>query len=113
MGHLRLSRWLGTFLRGGVLRARVHPPSGYFHSPVVYSERPSSPVRRVGGRRAMSSPLLDRKDTHFILWRPGAQEPPPKLVIGVGVFKVGSPAVLAEERAIPMVPVGESGDLWE
>ena len=61
----------------------------------------------------MPSSLLDRKETHFVLWRPGAQEPPPKLVIGVGVFKAGSPALLAEERAIPMAPAGESGELWE
>src|SRR3954469_4534544 len=61
----------------------------------------------------MSSSLLDRKETHFVLWRPGAQDPAPKLVIGVGVFKAGSPPALSEERAVPMTPAGESGELWE
>jgi len=59
------------------------------------------------------SSLLDRKETHFVLWRPGAREPPPKLVIGVGVFTIGSAAALTEERAVPMTPAGESGDVWE
>lgn len=61
----------------------------------------------------MPSSFLDRKQTHFVLWRPGAQQPPPKLVIGVGVFKAGSPPALSEERSIPMAPAGESGELWE
>jgi pullulanase/glycogen debranching enzyme len=57
--------------------------------------------------------LLDRKETHFVLWRPGPRDPAPKLVIGVGVFKPGSPAALAEERSVAMAPAGESGDVWE
>ena len=59
----------------------------------------------------MPSSFLDRKETHFVLWRPGPQQPPPKLVIGVGVFKAGSPPALSEERSLPMAPAGESGDL--
>ena len=60
----------------------------------------------------MPSSLVDRRQTHFVLWRPGAGTAP-SLVIGVGVFKVGSPATLTEERTIPMTPAGESGELWE
>ena len=52
----------------------------------------------------MPSSLLDRKETHFVLWRPGPLDPPPKLVIGIGVFKAGSPAVLSDDRAITMAP---------
>ncbi|MES1205253.1 MAG: hypothetical protein ABUS79_04885, partial [Pseudomonadota bacterium] len=61
----------------------------------------------------MSSSLLDRKETHFVLWRPGPREPPPRLIIGVGVFGPGRPAALTEERTLPMTPAGESGDVWE
>ena len=61
----------------------------------------------------MPTSLLDRKETHFVLWRPGPREPPPRLVIGVGAFKPGSPAALTEERAVPLTPAGESGDVWE
>ena len=36
----------------------------------------------------LSSPLLDRKETHFVLWRPGAQE------LLVAVHDAGVPAAL-------------------
>ncbi len=61
----------------------------------------------------MSSPLLDRKQTHFVFWRPGARESPPRLVIGVGAFAAGKPPALVDERHIPMVDSAESPDLWE
>jgi pullulanase len=61
----------------------------------------------------LPSSLLERKETHFVLWRTGARESPPRLVIGIGVFKPGSPGALVHELSIPMTPAGESGDVWE
>jgi len=48
----------------------------------------------------MPTSLLDRKQTHFVFWRPGPTDPPPKLVIGV--FKGGSPPTLDQQKDIPL-----------
>lgn len=61
----------------------------------------------------MAWSLRERKQTHFVLWRKGSVDPPPKLVIGVGVFKLDSPPVLTEQRTVAMLPVGDADDLWE
>lgn len=60
--------------------------------------------------------LLDRKQTHFVLWRPGSNVPAPKLVIGT--FSAGPPPELDSQQTINMVAsplnAGLAGtDLWE
>lgn len=60
--------------------------------------------------------LLDRKETHFVLWRPGANQPAPKLVIGR--FNPGPPATLDSQQTIAMARSPLNGqlastDLWE
>jgi len=62
------------------------------------------------------STLLDRKKTHFVLWRPAlANMPatPPNLVLGQ--FQDGNPPVLVNQRSLPMVssPLSSANDLWE
>jgi pullulanase len=59
----------------------------------------------------MSEPLLKRKQTHFVFWRPGPGQPPPKLVIGV--FKNGKPPTLDQRREIALTPSTDSDELWE
>src|SRR5688572_6154223 len=59
----------------------------------------------------MSSALLNRKRTHFVLWLPSAPvNPPPTLVIGT--FN-GAGAALTGERRVPLDRVAASPDLWE
>jgi glycosidase len=61
------------------------------------------------------TPLLERKRTHFVLWRPALVEPPPKLVIGI--YEPGPPPSLANERTFTLVPSPISDavppDVWE
>jgi 1,4-alpha-glucan branching enzyme len=61
------------------------------------------------------TPLLERKRTHFVLWRPAVVDPPPRLVIGV--YRDGSPPSLEGERSIALAPSPISGveprDVWE
>jgi len=65
----------------------------------------------------MSFPsLLARKQTHFVLWRPGSNAPAPKLVIGQ--FNAGPPPKLDSLKTISMVASPLNGglretDLWE
>ena len=59
----------------------------------------------------MPLPLLARKQTHFVLWRRGPKDPPPKLIIGV--FKAGSPPSLHGARTIPLAPSPDSNEVWE
>jgi pullulanase len=61
----------------------------------------------------MATTLLERKQTHFVLWRPGPGEPAPKLIIGVAKVVAGRPPEVLDERRVVMTPVGETDDLWE
>lgn len=55
--------------------------------------------------------LLQRKQTHFVLWRPAQAQPAPQLVIGV--FRAGDAARLADERTLTLAQSPEFPDLWE
>jgi pullulanase len=60
--------------------------------------------------------MLDRKQTHFMLWRPGSNLPAPKLVIGK--FNAGPPPKLDSPQTIALVASPMNGglaatDLWE
>jgi pullulanase len=61
------------------------------------------------------TPLLDRKKSHFILWRPGAATAaaPPNLVIGQ--LNAATPPALTGVRTLPLSPspLSTVGDLWE
>lgn len=55
--------------------------------------------------------LLSRKQTHFVLWRPGASEPAPTLYIGN--IQANSPNQLEKFREIPLKQSTEFPELWE
>ncbi len=55
--------------------------------------------------------LLNRKKTHFVLWRPGASEPTPSLYIGN--IKPHDPDRLKKLREIPLKQSTEFPELWE
>jgi hypothetical protein len=60
---------------------------------------------------ATSRNILDRKETHFVLWRPGSIMNAPQLI--VAQLRSGNPAELANEKQFTMTPaVGVTG-LWE
>jgi len=59
----------------------------------------------------MTEPLLQRKKTHFVFWRPGPSLLPPELVIGV--FKAGDPPTLDQRREIALTRSLDSAELWE
>jgi pullulanase len=59
----------------------------------------------------MISQLLQRKQTHFVLWRPGVTKPAPNLVIGT--FKPGTPPTLDPQQTLPMSASTISPDLYE
>ena len=59
----------------------------------------------------MSSDFLRHKATHFILWRPGNIDPPPKLVLGK--FKPGNPPTFVDQQNFDLHPSAERADLWE
>jgi 1,4-alpha-glucan branching enzyme len=59
----------------------------------------------------MLPPLLKRKQTHFVFWRPGPDRSPPKLVIGV--FAAGTPATLAQRQEIPLAASADADEVWE
>src|SRR5262245_13590813 len=48
------------------------------------------------GGAHMPTSLLERKQTHFVLWRPGPKNPPPKLIIGA--FQAGRPPTLDQRQ---------------
>jgi pullulanase len=61
--------------------------------------------------------LLDRKKTHFVLWRPAPVAPeanPPALVIGQ-LDPAANPPALTGARTLPLAPspLSTAGDLWE
>jgi pullulanase len=58
-------------------------------------------------------PLLERKQTHFVLWCPGGAGPAPVLVLGVGSFPAGSAPQLVGERRIRMAESPLSSEVFE
>ena len=54
--------------------------------------------------------LLTRKETHFLLWRPGATDVPPTLFIGLST---DAGEVTANFREIPLQPSDTFPELWE
>jgi 1,4-alpha-glucan branching enzyme len=59
----------------------------------------------------MSVDLLSRKQTHFVLWRPGTAEPPPALYIGIIHPQSANP--LEGFREIPLNQSERFPELWE
>jgi pullulanase len=55
--------------------------------------------------------LLQRKRTHFLLWRPAVTNPPPALVIGT--FRAGNPPSFEQLNRFDLAPSPMSPDLWE
>ncbi len=58
----------------------------------------------------LSADLLDRKQTHFVLWHPAASAIWPTLVIGE--FQVGNPPTLANVKRFTLPPVAGFTDLF-
>ncbi len=54
--------------------------------------------------------LLRRRQTHFVLWRPGCVDPAPTLVLGLFFSLYPTPAGL---REIPLSPDPDFPDLWQ
>ena len=46
--------------------------------------------------------LLQRKTTHFVLWRPRHTDPPPTLVIGT--LQPGNPPAFVDEQQLELSP---------
>jgi glycosidase len=59
----------------------------------------------------MGADLLDRKRTHFVLWRPRRTETPPALVIGR--FRPGNPPRLRKTRTFELTRSPLHDELWE
>jgi len=59
----------------------------------------------------MSSDLLLRKATHFVLWRPCKHNPAPRLVIGK--LRHGNPPSFIEQNRFDLQPSIEHSDRWE
>jgi pullulanase len=59
----------------------------------------------------MPADLLDRKASHFVLWRPRHMSPPPRLAIGK--LKPGNPPVFIESRSLALQASPKGADLWE
>ena len=55
--------------------------------------------------------LLNRKRSHFVLWRPRHVQPVPKLRIGV--FQAGNPPSLAGEQILILQQSSTFADMWE
>ena len=57
----------------------------------------------------MTTPLLQLKETNFVLWRPAAN-PPPSLILAQVI--AGSPLVVQERPPLPLQPAAGFTDLW-
>src|SRR5262245_13184089 len=66
---------------------------------------------RVASRNAMPFDLLQRKRTHFVLWRPAITNPSPALVIGT--FQAGNPPSFQLLNRLDLATSQVSADLWE
>jgi 1,4-alpha-glucan branching enzyme len=58
----------------------------------------------------LSADLLNRKQTHFVVWHPTPAATPPVLVIGQ--FQAGNPPSLANVKRFPLAPVAGFTDLF-
>lgn len=61
------------------------------------------PAGSKGVTTATKADILDRKQTHFVLWRPVTFATPPKLVLGE--LTPGNPPKLIDVRHVPMTIV--------
>jgi hypothetical protein len=61
---------------------------------------------------AITTDILDRKETHFVLRRPGntASSAP---VLVIGMLKTGNPPELANPKRFTMTPAAGLPGLWE
>ncbi|MBW4679504.1 MAG: alpha amylase [Microcoleus vaginatus WJT46-NPBG5] len=59
----------------------------------------------------MSIDIFNRKNTHFVLWRPGSLEPTPALYIGT--FKTSESPTFDNFKEIPLKQSAQFSDLWE
>jgi hypothetical protein len=59
----------------------------------------------------MSSDLLARKTTHFLLWRRRQTTPPPQLVIGR--LQPGNPPTFVDQHRSSLQPSPSRPDVWE
>ena len=59
----------------------------------------------------MVANLLQRKETHFVLWRPAVTNPAPRLVIGI--LTPGNPPDLQNVQEFPLQPSPNFPELWE
>jgi pullulanase len=55
--------------------------------------------------------LLERRATHFLLWRPNGSATPPRLILGK--FLAANPPVLDGERQLVLDPVSGVDGLWQ
>jgi len=60
---------------------------------------------------AISANILERKTTHFVIWRPLAVASPPRLIIGQ--IQVGNPPTLTNQNQFQMTPAAGVTGLWE
>ncbi|MBV9405132.1 MAG: hypothetical protein JO211_07290, partial [Acidobacteriaceae bacterium] len=59
----------------------------------------------------LAADLLDRRNTEFVFWRPGADNNAP--VLFIGTFAAGNPNTLANQKTIPLSPAeAEFPGLW-
>src|SRR5689334_7690535 len=68
----------------------------------------SAQLRR--GVSMQPADLLDRRKTHFTLWRPNGNANPPKLVIGT--FQSGNPNIVANQVELPLTTSVNTPGLW-
>lgn len=59
----------------------------------------------------MATSLRERKQTHFVLWRPRITDPAPQLVIGT--FASGEPPTLVNRQRFDLQPSPLGPDVWE
>ena len=55
--------------------------------------------------------LLQRKTTHFVLWRPHHTTTPPRLIIGT--LQPGNPPAFVDEQQHDLAPAADAPDRWE
>jgi pullulanase len=59
----------------------------------------------------LAADLLERRSSHFLLWRPNDSQAPPLLIIGR--FQAGNPPTLAGSRQLTMKPAPGVDGLWQ
>src|SRR5260370_31389437 len=58
----------------------------------------------------VAADLLERRASHFLIWRPNRSTVPPKIVIGR--FQAGNPPTLAGERRLSLTAAPGANGLW-